>query len=72
MKLKDWNFIKNGTKRDLKMGVAKEEIRAREDGKDSAFIRNDFLILPPNGERVSRGEPSKNYFAPGANRGKCH
>jgi hypothetical protein len=72
MKLKDWNFVKNQTKRDLKMVLAEEEIRAREEGKDSAFIRNDCLIPPPTMEGVSSGKSSKNYFAPRANRGKYH
>lgn len=45
-KLREWNFDKNLTKREMKIVVAKAEKRALEDGKETIFFQNENPIPP--------------------------
>ncbi|KUJ16030.1 uncharacterized protein LY89DRAFT_783260 [Mollisia scopiformis] len=45
-KLKEWNFVKNVTKAEMKVVVAKAEKRATEDGKDTLFLHHGNIIPP--------------------------
>lgn len=45
-KLREWNFDKNLTKREMKIVVAKAEKRAVEDGKETIFFHNGNPIPP--------------------------
>ncbi len=44
MRLKEWNFEKNIPSKEMSFMVEKADKRKREEGKETEFMRNGFLV----------------------------
>jgi hypothetical protein len=57
-KLKEWYFEKNQSKEDMQIIVAKAEMRAREEDKETVFFQGDRQIPPEKIENFKKRKTS--------------
>jgi len=63
MKLKEWNFDKNLTAKEMMTVVARKEKRARDENKDTVFMHYGSLIPPTKIEKFKRRKIADEGFS---------
>jgi hypothetical protein len=71
-KLKEWNFDKKISARDMNILVAKAEKRVREDGKETTFFHGGSQITKERIDQFKRRKTTKDIEAPLPSAGKLN